>query len=468
MTVKISAAAFVRFLEERYKARDGYIMGATGQNPAKWAKTSWWFTQYKGTQRTQALRWRELARRVWDCNGLAEGYYQDQTGVNINTRARNNYSGWCSPKGRGTIPVNMRVPGAAVFKANALGVIHHVGYLVAPVASGKPGGDWYIIEAKGVAYGVVKTKLSDGGWNRWGHMTKYFDYAQAAPVEPTAPGIPHEPDKPYMCNWVVATMDCNIRNGPGTQYGKRSVALLKGTGLVFDGEIKNGWYAVWFYGARRWVSGQCAKIEVREKPIADISKYDSIRDFNAFAQQVSYVWVRAGARVGLSNGILRKDSKLDKHCAELAKRGVPYGVYFYGRAKTVAGAREEAAAVLKWAAKHSPTTVAYDIETATNTHEAVQAFVDAIEAAGIRCGIYVGRRWSQVKADKLRVAFRWGPYYRKNGGGSHGRNPTNTYDFHQYTCAYKFRGKADPGDVSHVHGPLTIEWLRSGEEVTKG
>jgi len=30
-----------------------------------------------------------------------------------------------------------------------------------------------------VMYGVVKTKLNSRGWNRWGLMTKYFDYAEA-------------------------------------------------------------------------------------------------------------------------------------------------------------------------------------------------------------------------------------------------------------------------------------------------
>ncbi len=28
-------------------------------------------------------------------------------------------------------------------------------------------------------YGVVATKLNARGWNRWGHMTKYFDYSDA-------------------------------------------------------------------------------------------------------------------------------------------------------------------------------------------------------------------------------------------------------------------------------------------------
>lgn len=183
-TKKMPISQFVEELEKALNRKDGYIMGSRGQNPKKWKTTSWWFTQYTGKQKTQALKWRENAERVWDCNGMAEGIYEDFSGVNINTKARYNYSGWCDPKGTGTIPAKYRVTGAAVFKhSSSAGYITHVGYLYKPVKSSEPDGDWYIIEAKGVMYGVVKTKLSDGGWNRWGWMTKYFDYSNSVPKD---------------------------------------------------------------------------------------------------------------------------------------------------------------------------------------------------------------------------------------------------------------------------------------------
>lgn len=176
-TKKMPISQFVVQLEATLKRKDGYIMGAKGQDPKKWSKTSWWFTQYSGSQKNKALYWRENADRVWDCNGMAEGIYEDWSGVNINTKARYNYSGWCDPKGTGSIPTKHRVPGAAVFIYNkSAGYITHVGYLYKPVSDGNSSGDWWVIEARGVMYGVVKTKLSERGWNRWGLMTKYFDY----------------------------------------------------------------------------------------------------------------------------------------------------------------------------------------------------------------------------------------------------------------------------------------------------
>ena len=104
---------FVSEIYAAYKRKDGYLMGATGQDPKKWSVNSWWFTQYSGKQREKALYWRSHAARVWDCCGLSEGLYKDYTGVDINTKARYNYAQWCSPKGSGSIPLQYRVPGTA-------------------------------------------------------------------------------------------------------------------------------------------------------------------------------------------------------------------------------------------------------------------------------------------------------------------------------------------------------------------
>ena len=180
---KMPIAAFVSELEAALKRKDGYIMGATGQNPKNWKTTSWWFTQYtNASQKAKALYWRENAKRVWDCNGMSEGIYKDYSGVDINTRARYNYQQWCDPKGKGTIPAQYRVPGAAVFWGDSASDIHHVAYLYKPVKASDPSGDWYIIEARGVMYGVVKTKLLSRKPNFWGLMTKYFDYSGQATI----------------------------------------------------------------------------------------------------------------------------------------------------------------------------------------------------------------------------------------------------------------------------------------------
>ena len=187
MAKRISATDFVAFLKKRLAAKDGYIFGTAGQDPKK-LSDRYFSGQYSGDQLEKALYWRAHAQRVWDCNGLAEGYYKDVTGSSIDARSRDNYSEWCDPKGTGTIPTECRMPGAAVFKKSDS--IHHVGFLVEPVQVGKPEGDWYVIEAKGVMYGVVQSRLNENSWNCWGLMTKYFDYGEAA----DAPAAPAEED----------------------------------------------------------------------------------------------------------------------------------------------------------------------------------------------------------------------------------------------------------------------------------
>ena len=169
---------FADWLEEREAAGDGYIMCAVGQDPKK--LNEWYFSgQYNGEQLKQAYKWRDECERVFDCQGMADCYVSEQLGKDINVRARNNYASWCDIKGSGDIPAERRVRGAAVFMDNG-DYIHHVGFLVRPVDPAKPYGDWWVVEARGVMYGVVKTKLSQRKWNKWGWMTKYFEYAEVS------------------------------------------------------------------------------------------------------------------------------------------------------------------------------------------------------------------------------------------------------------------------------------------------
>lgn len=173
---KLDPQAFADFLIKRSAAKDGYIMCSVGQNPKKLSE--WYYSgQYSGSQLTQARKWREICERVWDCQGLADGYTTEKLGFDTNVRARNNYADWCETKGTGTIPAKYRVPGAAVFVHNG-SYVSHVGYLTRPVDASKPTGDWYVVEARGVMYGVKKYKLSSRtSYNRWGLMEKYFDYS---------------------------------------------------------------------------------------------------------------------------------------------------------------------------------------------------------------------------------------------------------------------------------------------------
>lgn len=195
MAKKVKISQFIDSCRAACSRQDGYIMGSKGQDPSKWSKNSWWFTQYSGDKKIKALYWRAHADRVWDCNGMAEGIYEDFISVNINTKARYNYANWCDPKGKGMIPVKYRVPGAAIFWGDSAASIHHVAYLDKPVDANNPAGDWFILEARGVMHGVVRTKLNSRKPNYWGLMTKYFDYDNVGNVEDYKPVELHLGDR---------------------------------------------------------------------------------------------------------------------------------------------------------------------------------------------------------------------------------------------------------------------------------
>jgi len=172
---KLDPQLFADFLIQRANAKDGYIMCSVGQNPKKLSE--WYYSgQYSGSQLAKARYWREHAEQVFDCQGLSDYFVTVGTGTKINVKARDNYSKWCDTKGTGLIPLKYRVPGAAVFMNSSY--IHHVGYLVKPVDASSPNGDWWVVEARGVMWGVVTYKLSSRDWNRWGLMEKYFDYTE--------------------------------------------------------------------------------------------------------------------------------------------------------------------------------------------------------------------------------------------------------------------------------------------------
>lgn len=272
MSDKMPISQFVTELKAALDRKDGYIMGSYGQNPrtgyldltvpeskckSAWKPTGYYYNQYKDNakQHTQALKWRKNCIRVWDCNGMAEGIYELFSGVCINSKARFNYSQWCSPKGSGLIPVDKRVPGAAVFwSKGSAGSIHHVAYLYKPVKDGHPEGDWYLIEAAGVLIGVRQSRLNSRKPNFWGHMTKYFDYSDS-PTPPT----------PEKKNVVITGNSVNVRSGPGTANTRILGVVHKGDKLPYQGVTKKvdgrDWYLVIYKNENGWVSSKYAKLE---------------------------------------------------------------------------------------------------------------------------------------------------------------------------------------------------------------
>lgn len=307
MAERVPSNVFVKELVAALNRKDGYIMGGKGENPrtgyidlsvpeskckSSWKVNGWYYTQYNNTkeysakQKAKALYWREHATRVMDCNGCAEWVYEMYTGINIDSKARYNYAQWCDPKGSGTIPTQYRVPGAAVFWGTNASSIHHVAYLWKPVNEGHPEGDWYLIEAQGVLYGVVSSKLYSRKPNYWGWMTKYYDYSDSGvdytPVELHLGDRILKNDmegndvKELQTNLIRLGYDCGKWGADGDFGDATEMAVRRfqvNNGLVVDGE----------FGPKSLAAMNKAMAEL-DKPIEEPPKEVKIEGGNCYVR----------------------------------------------------------------------------------------------------------------------------------------------------------------------------------------
>lgn len=154
----------------------------------------------------------QYGRRVHDCVGLIKGYRWSDGPEAVpayNARQDVSVSGLYAQCGkRGAVKSLPDVPGVCVFMTN----MSHVGVYV---------GDGYVIEARGHAYGVVKTKLSERGWGLWG-MPDWLDYEGAA-----AAGAAPDPE--------IAVTAKQLRSGSSGSAVKKLQLLLTGLGHACGG-----------------------------------------------------------------------------------------------------------------------------------------------------------------------------------------------------------------------------------------
>jgi len=112
----------------------------------------------------------QIGKQVFDCIGLIKGYVWSDAQGNITYNPHQDWSAdmtlaRCRERGPiGSIP---EMPGVLVFFPG------HVGIYIG-------GGE--VIEAKGFAHGVVKTKLKSGSWRSWGKVP-WVEYEEGDDVE---------------------------------------------------------------------------------------------------------------------------------------------------------------------------------------------------------------------------------------------------------------------------------------------
>ena len=113
-----------------------------------------------------------------DCQGLLDAYLTYELGEKTDVNADYNYRKWCTGKGKTSDIERPYELGEAVFMANSRGRMSHVGWICGLDLDG----ELLVVEARGLSYGVVITRLEDRPWTHRGLMTKKFDYKEKEPM----------------------------------------------------------------------------------------------------------------------------------------------------------------------------------------------------------------------------------------------------------------------------------------------
>lgn len=128
-----------------------------------------------------------------DCQGLMDAFMTYEEGETTDINAMMNYTNWCTSKGKIEDIDREWVIGEAVFTwSRRLNKIGHVGWICGFDEDGEP----LAVEARGLAYGVVVTRVSDRAWTHRGLMTVKFNYDAYMDAAPSPAVAEPEEDAP--------------------------------------------------------------------------------------------------------------------------------------------------------------------------------------------------------------------------------------------------------------------------------
>ena len=190
--------------------------------------------------------------------------------------------------------------------------------------------------------------------------------------------------------------------------------------------------------------------------LVDLSHYNASVDF-AKLKGKYHVIMKCGEGTSMTDGTFASRAK---KCEQL---GIPYGVYYYARAKTAAAARAEAKRCLSIiAGRKLSYPVYYDIEEPSLGSVAAtiaKAFCAEIEKAGYWAGIYSGDSYWQAHlvsgvGDRY---TKWVARYGVNDGKPSYKPVTKKYDIWQYSSNGTVDGVGGRCDVNNVYRDLPRE-----------
>ena len=194
------------------------------------------------------------------------------------------------------------------------------------------------------------------------------------------------------------------------------------------------------------------------KPIVDLSSWQvpAAIDYDTFAANISGAVLRIGYTGTYSGDQYYKDPAFETHYAELTKRGIPVGVYWYSAANGGnEGAAEAAAALQYLGGRHLDLPIYIDVEDPTHQSwvgvaaltDQVARFANTVSASGYGVGIYSSSSWYWSKLDRS-VMNSLGLSYWVAEWGTSAPSFSGRYDLWQYTSSGHVPGYAGSLDLN--------------------
>ena len=203
----VRASELIAKFESMIADKWGYILGKTHEMWSE-AKQKNYNAAYKDNSKyAMSVKYGHKWYGHWvtDCSG-AFAYWYKQLGGEMYHGSNTMYRSYCTAKGqlkggKRTDGKELK-PGTAVFTGTE-DEHGHVGLYI---------GGGYVIEAKGAAYGVVKSKVTESRWTYWGELKgTIFDAGGDTPAPEPAPA-----PTPKKGEAVVTGKNVALRWGPTT------------------------------------------------------------------------------------------------------------------------------------------------------------------------------------------------------------------------------------------------------------
>ncbi|MDD3029878.1 MAG: peptidoglycan-binding protein [Alphaproteobacteria bacterium] len=268
---------------------------------------------------------------------------------------------------------------------------------------------------------------------------------------------------------VTASKSAYVRTVPSIGEPRGVVyngAILKATGgIATVGTVQ--WYNVVYDGESVWISSKMAVLEgannaeadkyVAKGKIPDISKWQGNVDFAKLSTEADFVIARGLCRT-------TKDEMIDAYADGMVKNKIPFGVYNFTYAETIAEAQRDAKLFFEATHAHNPLYYVLDAEVSTLTQEIITAWVETMRGLTTApVGCYVAHHmYGQYNYKDIAhlFDFTWIPRYGKNSGAPETK-PAYPCDLWQFTSAGKIAGVSGKVDLNQVTGQgKDLAWFR--------